>query len=173
MALANWVFYVACYTPLKARTVWQLPVGAVAGAMPMLIGGAVAGAPLNALSLDAVRNRVLLAVPARDRDCLDLPSPVCPCRIAGRLGRRPVRTTGRDSGRAGAAILLPVSVLPVVLHQALAWFGVVAMVCGLAYLFLAVRFWRERSDRRARHMLWASFLYLPIVLVASCSAPSL
>ena len=51
VAAANWVFYAACYTPLKSRTAWQLPVGAVAGAMPMLIGSAVAGAPLSALSL--------------------------------------------------------------------------------------------------------------------------
>ena len=39
VAVANWVLDAACYTPLKWRTAWQLPVGAVAGAMPMLIGG--------------------------------------------------------------------------------------------------------------------------------------
>ena len=50
LAVLNWLFYVACYTPLKSRSVWQLPVGSVAGALPMLIGGAVAGVPLNGLS---------------------------------------------------------------------------------------------------------------------------
>ena len=34
-------------------------------------------------------------------------------------------------------ILLPVRILPVVLQHASAWFGVVAMVCGLVYLLLA------------------------------------
>lgn len=166
MALANWVFYVACYTPLKALSVWQLPVGAVAGAMPMLIGGAVAGAPLNALSWTLFGlvyfwqfpHAIAIAWIYRQQ--------------YARAGLR-VASVHDPSGRlagflatAGAAVLLPVSVLPVVEQQIMAWFGAVATVCGLVYLILAVRFWRERSDRRARQMLWASFLYLPIVLVA-------
>ena len=50
VAVLDWVFYVACYTPLKSVSVWQLPVGAVAGAMPMVIGGAVAGTPCGAMT---------------------------------------------------------------------------------------------------------------------------
>ena len=70
----------------------------------------------------------------------------------------------QHSGHGGEAILLPVGILPVVLPRASASFGVVAMVCGLVYLLLAGRFWRARTDLRARQMLWASFLYLPVVL---------
>ena len=32
------------YTPLKSRSVWQTPIGAVAGAMPVLLGAAAVGA---------------------------------------------------------------------------------------------------------------------------------
>jgi protoheme IX farnesyltransferase len=166
MALANWVFYVACYTPLKSLTVWQLPVGAVAGAMPMLIGGAVAGSPLS------VQSWMLFGIVF----CWQFPHAMAIAWIYrhqyARAGLR-VASVRDPSGHlagilasAGSAVLLPISSLPVVFHQALTWFGAVAMVCGLAYLFLAVRFWRERSDERARHLLWASFLYLPVVLIA-------
>ena len=161
MALASWIFYVACYTPLKALTVWQLPVGAVAGAMPMLIGGAVARAPLDVLSW------ILFGIVF----CWQFPHAMAIAWIYrhqyARAGLR-VASVSDPSGRlagmlasAGAAVLLPVSLLPVVQHQILAWFGVVALVCGLAYLFLAVRFWRERSDERARRLLWASFSTCP------------
>ncbi|MHB8971107.1 MAG: heme o synthase [Pirellulaceae bacterium] len=166
MALASWVFYVACYTPLKSLTVWQLPVGAVAGAMPMLIGGAVARAPLGVLSW------ILFGIVF----CWQFPHAMAIAWIYrhqyARAGLR-VASVSDPSGRlagmlasAGAAVLLPISLVPVVQHQVLAWFGAVALVCGLAYLFLAVRFWRERSDDRARRLLWASFFYLPVVLTA-------
>ena len=161
---ANWVFYVACYTPLKSRTAWQLPVGAVAGAMPMLIGGAVAGAPLSAMSL-ALFGIVF---------CWQFPHAMAIAWIYreqyARAGLQVVSVPDpsgrwRHPGRAGAAVLLPVSILPVAAADANAWFGGVAIVCGLAYLCPGSRFWRERTDLRARQMLWASFLYLPVVLI--------
>ena len=35
---------------------------------------------------------------------------------------------------------------------------------GTIYLLLAFRFWQNRDDIR-RRMLWASFLYLPAILI--------
>ena len=163
-AIASWIFYVACYTPLKSWTVWQLPVGAVAGAMPMIIGGAVAGAPWSAMSL------VLFGVVF----LWQFPHAIAIGWIYrqqyARAGLR-VAAVCDPSGRlagvlatVGAALLLPVSVLPVVLRLASIAFGAVTIVLGIAYLALAVEFLRERNDLRARRMLWASFLYLPAVL---------
>jgi protoheme IX farnesyltransferase len=55
-AAVNWVVYVLTYTPLKSRSVWQTPVGAIAGALPMLLGAAAVGAASSpmALSLFAI-----------------------------------------------------------------------------------------------------------------------
>lgn len=36
--LATWLLYVFVYTPMKTRTSWNTTVGAIAGALPMLIG---------------------------------------------------------------------------------------------------------------------------------------
>ena len=42
-ALLTWVIYVWVYTPLKTRTSWNTAVGAVSGALPILIGWSSAG----------------------------------------------------------------------------------------------------------------------------------
>lgn len=42
-AAATWMVYVLVYTPLKTRTAWNTTIGAVAGALPMLIGYTAAG----------------------------------------------------------------------------------------------------------------------------------
>jgi protoheme IX farnesyltransferase len=38
LALATWLVYVPIYTPLKTRSQWNTTVGAVSGALPMLVG---------------------------------------------------------------------------------------------------------------------------------------
>src|SRR4029079_4334804 len=43
----TWVTYVWIYTPLKSRTPANTAVGAVAGALPVLMGWAAVGAPLG------------------------------------------------------------------------------------------------------------------------------
>ena len=40
-----------------------------------------------------------------------------------------------------------------------------ALALGFAYLFFAVRFWSQVSDLTARHLLRASFVYLPAILM--------
>lgn len=166
VAAANWMLYAACYTPLKSRTPWQLPVGAVAGALPMLIGAAVVGAAVSAMSL------TLFAIVF----CWQFPHAMAIAWIYreqyARAGLQVVSV--RDpSGRwpgilsvGGAAILLPVSVLPTVWLSGHTAYAVAAIACGLFYLVLSIRFLAERSERQARQLLWASFLYLPVVLAA-------
>ncbi len=162
----NWVFYVACYTPLKSKSVWQLPVGAVAGAIPMVIGGTVAGAPLGILTWilfcmvffwqfphamaiawiyrDHYANAHLQVASVRD------PSG----RLAGVLAV------------LGAIFLLPVSLLPAVDQYANALFGIIAAALGIVYLWLSIAFLWRREILPARRLLWASFLYLPAILIA-------
>jgi heme o synthase len=166
VAVLNWLFYAALYTPLKSRTPWQLPVGAVAGAMPMLIGGAVSGTALSVMAW--VQFAIVF--------CWQFPHAIAIAWIYrdqyARAGLQVVSV--RDpSGRwpailalGGAVVLVPVSLMPVALERANVWFAVVAVACGAAYLGLSAGFWRGRTDVQARQMLWASFLYLPVVLTA-------
>ena len=43
LGAATWVLYVAIYTPLKSRTAFNTVVGAVAGALPVLLGWSATG----------------------------------------------------------------------------------------------------------------------------------
>ncbi|MBI3838502.1 MAG: protoheme IX farnesyltransferase, partial [Planctomycetia bacterium] len=47
LGLFTWLLYVWIYTPLKTRTSTNTAVGAVAGALPVLIGWTAVGAPLD------------------------------------------------------------------------------------------------------------------------------
>ena len=47
VALLTWVLYVLVYTPLKSRTAMNTAVGAVPGALPVLIGWTATGEPLS------------------------------------------------------------------------------------------------------------------------------
>ncbi len=47
MGLLTWLLYVAVYTPLKSRTSANTAVGAVAGALPVLMGWSAVGAPFS------------------------------------------------------------------------------------------------------------------------------
>lgn len=46
--VATWLLYVLVYTPMKTRTAWNTTVGAVAGALPVLIGYTAMGGSLMA-----------------------------------------------------------------------------------------------------------------------------
>ena len=47
LGLLSWVIYVLIYTPLKTRTPLNTAVGAVAGAIPLLMGWTATGVPLD------------------------------------------------------------------------------------------------------------------------------
>ena len=47
LGAATWMLYVVVYTPLKTRTPLNTVVGAVAGALPTLMGWAAVGGSLS------------------------------------------------------------------------------------------------------------------------------
>ena len=157
--------YVLTYTPLKSRSVWQTPVGAMAGALPMLLGAAAADAAFSpmALSLLGVAyfwqfpHSMAIAWLYREQFAL------AETRVA-----TVVDPSGRMAGllaTGGAAVLLPASLTPL-LSSAGLFYAVVAVLLGLGYLVSAICFLRQTNDTTARRMLRASFVYLPGVLLA-------
>ncbi len=164
VATLNWLFYVACYTPLKAVSVWQLPVGSVAGAMPIVIGGAVVQAPMSPLTVILFGivfwwqfpHAIAIAWIYRDH--------YAQANLQVASVRDPSGKLPGVLAVVGAVVLLPISLLPVTMQYTNLIFGAVALVAGLVYLVLSVQFLRTRADQSAHHVLWASFLYLPAIL---------
>lgn len=164
VALVTLVSYAVVYTPLKRRTSLATVVGAVPGALPPLIGWAAAGGPLAAIApwtlfmigfLWQLPHVLAIAWIYRD-DYARAGLPVLP--VIDRNGG----LTGRQA-TLWAATLVPFSQLPFFIGLTNVTYAIGALVLGLAQLVTAVRFGRNRSERNARVLFYASITYLPLL----------
>lgn len=166
LGVAALVGYVFIYTPLKPVTSLSTIVGAVPGAIPPMMGWA------------AVRDQVGLPAWVLFGILFFWQMPhflaiAWLCRDDYRSGGFPMLTvtdpTGTQAGRQAilyGAALVPVSLLPTPLELLGAVYFGAALVLGIAYLWVALRFGRDRSDASARRLMFASILYLPALLAA-------
>lgn len=164
-AIVTFVTYVLVYTPLKTVTAWNTVVGAVPGALPPVIGwfagrGAddVGGAAALFLLLFLWQIPHFFAIAWMYR-----------YEYAGAgLRMLPgVDPTGRRTAAAmiaGAAALIPASLLAVAVGLGGWLYGVGAGVVGMWFLMRTVRFGEQQTDRQARQVLRASLVYLPAVV---------
>ncbi|HEY4232755.1 MAG TPA: heme o synthase [Lacipirellulaceae bacterium] len=162
IALATWLIYVAAYTPLKRRSPLNTAVGAVSGALPILIGWTAAGAMVDMRAWALVAAMFLwqfphfMAIAWLYRDDY------------ARGGQRmltvvdPTGLRAAAQAVAAALVLVPVSLVPALSPQA----GSPALFCwwtlllGVGQAATAVLFLVERDERSARRLLRASLLYL-------------
>jgi len=163
VALATWLIYVFAYTPLKTRSPLNTAVGAVSGALPILIGWTATGAAVDirALALVAViflwQFPHFMAIAWLHR---------ADYARAGQQMLTVVDPTGLRAGAqalVGALALVPVSLVPALSPHA----GSPAIYCGWAMLLgaaqvaAATMFLVCRNDQSARRLLRASLIYLP------------
>jgi protoheme IX farnesyltransferase len=167
LTAASWVVYVWMYTPLKTLSAWQTPLGAVAGAMPTLMGTAAAGGlptgvmPLvlfgivyfwqfpHAMAIAWLHRADFAAASLKVATVVD-PSG----RTAGRLAL------------LGAGALVPMSIMPRLGGHAGWGYTAAAIALGLGYLACAVAFARRKDDATARILLRFSLVYLPAICAA-------
>jgi len=162
VALATWLLYVLAYTPLKTRSPLNTAVGAVSGALPILIGWTATGAPID------MRAGALVAV----MFLWQFPHFMAIAWLyradyarAGQCMLTVVDPTGLRAGAqalVGALALVPVSLVPALSPHA----GSPAIYCGWAMLLgatqvaAATMFLIHRDDQSARWLLRASLVYL-------------
>jgi protoheme IX farnesyltransferase len=164
-AVAGFTFvsYVLVYTPLKRVTSLNTLVGAIPGALPPVIGWTAARGVLDVDVLALFLILFLWQVPhflaiawiyREDYGRAGL----CMLPVADRTG-----LTGRCMV-IYCLTLIPVSLIPAALGTA-GWVYVGgALVLGIAFLTCAVQFLQMRSLARARRVMRASLLYLPLLL---------
>ena len=160
------ISYVLVYTPLKLRTPLATLVGAIPGALPPVIGWSAATGriSLEALVLFGIvffwqmPHFLAIAWLYRD-DYANAAIPLLP--VLEPDGRR----TGQQALVYSAA-LWPVSLLPAAVGLAGVPYMMVATVLGLLFVWLALRFARERSMATARALFLFSITYLPLLLGA-------
>lgn len=168
-AAATWLMYVLVYTPMKVRTYWNTTVGAVAGALPVLIGYTATGGTLTDWTgwllvgvLVAWQYPHFMSIAWMYRKQY---------ADAGFVMTTTVEPTGRSAGWqsiAGSLALIACGV-------ALAWLpgGIFSPilasigVCAATYPMLKAshRFKAAPNDQTARKLLRSSLLVLPAVLL--------
>ncbi len=177
LGLLTWALYVCIYTPMKRRSPLNTVVGAVAGAMPVVMGwagvdgtfGLSGGRGLSCAALFMIvflwQFPHFMAIAWLYRDQYSR---------AGLRMLTVVDPTGRRAGAQAviaALALIPVSLLPAVVDSAGTLYFAWALALGAAQFACAVWFMRNLSEASARYLLRASLIYLPSLLLMLMLGP--
>jgi heme o synthase len=155
--------YLFIYTPLKQRSHLSTVIGALPGAMPPLMGYAASHGSLTpeAWTLFAIlfiwQFPHFLAIAWMYREDY---------ARAGILMLPVVEPDGMSTGRQiilYASTLIPVSLFPVLLGMSGRVYLVGALILGGWFLYTGVRVAFDRTNVRARRVLLASIIYLPMI----------
>jgi heme o synthase len=163
LGLLTSVGYLFAYTPLKRRGPICTTVGALPGAMPPLIGFAAASAHLSIEAWVLFGILFLWQFPH--------------FHAIGWIYREDYERAGikmlavvQPNGNALTLeilvtlfLLLPVTLAPTFLHMAGRVYFVAAFVLDLTFLYFGVQLSRERNRQRARSLLLASVIYVPLL----------
>jgi protoheme IX farnesyltransferase len=170
LGLITWATYAWAYTPLKTRSSANTAVGAVAGALPVLMGwAAVAPLSLPAYALFLIvflwQFPHFMAIAWLYRQQY----------AAAGLQMLTVVDPGGHRAAAQAVIaalvLVPVSLVPAVLNIAEDWYFAVALLMSVLQFGCAAWFAARLDERSARWLLRASLIYLPVVMILLMLGP--
>lgn len=158
------VTYLLVYTPLKPVTSLCSLAGAIPGALPPVAGWAAARGTLG------LEPWVLFGI----MFLWQIPHSLAIGRMYrddyARAGIRVLPVVDADGLSTGAQVvgnclaLLPVALLPTLIGLAGPVYFLVALVLGLGFLWSAIGLARSRSVADARRLLFASLIYLPVLL---------
>lgn len=163
LAFLTWATYLFIYTPLKKKTVLCTAIGAFPGAVPPLIGWAAARNSLGAEAWVLYAILFLWQFP----HFLSIAWMYREDYARGGIRMLPVvDPSGRRTGRQVvlfAAALLPVAAVPALLGLAGTLYLLGALGLGAGFLYFSLRLARAPSNLRAKHLLHASIIYLPLL----------
>ncbi len=165
LALLAWAVYLFLYTPLKKRSHYSILVGAVSGALPPVIGWV---AVRRELSLETLPLFLILFV-------WQLPHFLAIAWMYredyARGGFVMLPVVDPSGGRTARQIvvyglaLVPISLMPTFLGVAGKFYFFGARVFGLLFLSVGIRTAFRRKTQYARQLLFASLVFLPVLLI--------
>jgi protoheme IX farnesyltransferase len=174
MYLAGLAFgiYAFAYTPLKRCTPACILVGAVAGALPVLIGWAADGTAFDLWTAIAFGVLFLWQIPHFLAIAWRWRSDYLRAgyRVLPRNDVHGYQTAGW--ALAGAVAMVVVSFVPLVFRRVTDWYLIGGLALGAIILFSSIRFLMKRTETAARSLFIASLIYLPSVyfLMLVCKA---
>jgi protoheme IX farnesyltransferase len=158
--------YVLIYTPLKRVTSLNTIVGAVPGAIPPVMGFTAATGTLSPEALTIFGILFLWQMP----HFLALAILYKRDYAAGGFKMLPVIDPHLEQTRKQILLyglaLIPMTLMPALLHMAGVVYFTAAVLLGLAFLSFGVSCAATRSREDARKLFFASIIYLPLLLAA-------
>ena len=168
LGLLSAILYTLFYTPLKRITPLSVFVGAIPGAMPPLIGAVAATEGFGEITYEAW---LLFAIQfmwqfphfwaiawVSHDDYLKAGFFMLPSH------------SGRTKASAFQILvyslfLIPISILPCVFVFNSWVTGLIIFITGIWFFYLAVKLFRHCSIEAAKKLMFASFIYLPVVQI--------
>lgn len=163
------LLYAFAYTPLKRKSPIAVFVGAIPGALPPLIGYLAALG--NTTAFEAVDYQIAIILFAI-QFVWQFPHFWAIAWVLDddykKAGFRLLPTTKRDKVSAGftlasTLLLIPVSLLPTIYGFGGNIIAVVSLVIGIWFAWLAIKLFMKLDIDSARKLMFASFIYLPVV----------
>lgn len=158
--------YALVYTPLKRRTHLCTLVGAVPGALPVVMGATAAAGSVTERAIWLFLLLLFWQLP-------HFYAIAWIYRHDYRAGGFPMLPVVDASGKRTAIasvtttlLMIAASVAPACAGTASPWYGAAALLLGGWFLAAVLRFVRDRRERTARTVFRVSVLYLPLVLLA-------
>ncbi len=166
LGLISLFMYVALYTPLKKHSAWAVFVGAFPGAFPPMLGYVAATGQFGLGPGLLFAMQFMWQFPHFWSLAWVLHDDYQRAGYHLLPGKG-----GRDKASAGLILfytlfVIPVGMLPWVFGFTGVVSAVVAVLAGLVMLWPAMRLFFTTDMRDARRLMFASFLYLPVVQLA-------
>ena len=165
LSLASLVAYAFIYTPLKRVSPISVFVGAFPGAFPTLLGWVAYSGHITSEALILFGVQFIWQFPhfwsiawMLDEDYK-------------RAGFKMLPTYGKDKKSALQILSFTVLIVPIGFLPTLEGFtgivsGCIAIIAGLCLTYLAYKLYRTCDNKDAKRLMFASFLYLPLVQIA-------
>jgi protoheme IX farnesyltransferase len=166
MAVFSWFLYAFLYTPLKKISSISVLVGAVPGAFPCLIGWAAGQDELSAGGWILFAIQFFWQFPhfwaiawIAHSDYTSAGFKLMPS-VEG-----PTKFSAIQSV-IWSMILVPVGVFPYLIGMSGITSLVIVFVANVLMIWQSVRLYREMEVKAARRVMFSSYIYLPVVLLA-------
>jgi protoheme IX farnesyltransferase len=167
LGLLCYALYVFVYTPLKRVSPIAVLIGAIPGSLPCVIGWVAATDHLGSLAAWTLfiiqffwQFPHFWAIAWLGHDDYEKAG----LKMLPRAGKVGFYTASQTV--VYSAVLIPLSVLPMEAGLG-GWISFAGLFVGACWmLYHAIRFLKETTDARARQVMFASFVYLPLVLIS-------
>jgi len=155
--------YLFAYTPLKRKHAVSTTIGALPGAMPPLIGFAAASSQLGVDAWVLFSILFLWQFPHFHAIAWMYREDYERAGVKMLAVARPFGIGLTIEILSALLLLIPITLAPTLLHMAGQVYFVAALVLDLVFLYFGFQLATERNRKRARGLLLASVLYIPIL----------